>query len=50
MALVYGNNGETGKAIEKLKAATEKNPNPRSLTILAGAYRNQKKLPQDWDS
>ena len=42
LALVYGNNGETGKAIEKLKAATEKNPNPRSLMILAEAYRNQK--------
>ena len=41
LALVYGNNGETGKAIEKLKAATEKNPNPRSLMILAEAYRNQ---------
>ncbi|MEI9972606.1 MAG: tetratricopeptide repeat protein [Ignavibacteriota bacterium] len=42
LALVYGNNGDTGKAIEKLKAATEKNPNPRSLMILAEAYRNQK--------
>jgi tetratricopeptide (TPR) repeat protein len=41
LALVYGNNGDTGKAIEKLKAATEKNPNPRSLMILAEAYRNQ---------
>jgi len=42
LALVYSNNGDTGKAIEKLKAATEKNPNPRSLMILAEAYRNQK--------
>ena len=42
LALVYGNNGDTGKAIEKLKAATEKNPNPRSLMILAEAYRNEK--------
>lgn len=42
LALVYGNNGDTGKAIEKLKAATEKNPNPRSLMILAQAYENQK--------
>ena len=42
LALVYGNNGDNGKAIEKLKAATEKNPNPRSLMILAEAYRNQK--------
>jgi tetratricopeptide (TPR) repeat protein len=42
LALVYGNNGDTGKAIEKLKAATDKSPNPRSLMILAEAYRNQK--------
>jgi len=42
LALVYGNNGDTAKAIEKLKAATDKSPNPRSLMILAEAYRNQK--------
>lgn len=42
IALVYGNNGDTGKAIEKLKTATDKNPNPRSLMILAQAYENQK--------
>ena len=42
LALVYSNNGETAKAIEKLKAATAKSPNPRSLMILAEAYRNQK--------
>ncbi len=42
LALVYGNNGDTAKAIEKLKLATEKDPNPRSLAILAEAYRNQK--------
>jgi tetratricopeptide (TPR) repeat protein len=42
LALVYGNNGDNAKAIEKLKAATEKNANPRSLMILAEAYRNQK--------
>ncbi len=42
LALVYGNNGDNAKAIEKLKAATEKNANPRSLIILAEAYRNQK--------
>jgi len=42
LALVYGNNGDNAKAIEKLKAATDKNPNPRSLMILAEAYRNQK--------
>jgi len=42
LALVYGNNGDNAKAIEKLKAATDKSPNPRSLMILAEAYRNQK--------
>jgi tetratricopeptide (TPR) repeat protein len=42
LALVYANNGDTGKAIEKLKAASEKNPNPRSLMFLAQAYENQK--------
>jgi tetratricopeptide (TPR) repeat protein len=50
LALVYGNNGETGKAIEKLKAATEKNPNPRSLMILAEAYRNQKNFKDAADA
>lgn len=42
LALIYSNNGETAKAIEKLKAATDKSPNPRSLMILAEAYRNEK--------
>jgi tetratricopeptide (TPR) repeat protein len=42
LALVYGNQGDTGKAIEKLKAATDKSPNPRSLAILAQAYENEK--------
>jgi len=42
LAMVYGNLGDTEKAIEKLKAATDKSPNPRSLMILAQAYENQK--------
>ena len=42
LAMVYGNLGDTAKAIEKLKAATEKNPNERSLMILAKAYEDQK--------
>jgi tetratricopeptide (TPR) repeat protein len=42
LAMVYGGNGDTAKAIEKLKLATDKNPNPRSLMMLAEAYRNQK--------
>jgi tetratricopeptide (TPR) repeat protein len=46
LAMVYGNMGNTGKAIEKLKAATEKNPNVRSLMILAQAYENMD--PKDY--
>jgi len=42
LAMVYGNMGDTTKAIEKLKAATEKSPNERSLMILAKAYEEQK--------
>src|SRR5262249_42426149 len=42
LAMLYGNMGDTAKAIEKLKAATEKSPNERSLMILAKAYEEQK--------
>ena len=42
LAMMYGNMGDTKRAIEKLKAATEKNPNDRSLRILAQAYEEQK--------
>jgi tetratricopeptide (TPR) repeat protein len=42
LALVYGNMGDTAKAIEKLKTATDKSPNGRSLRILAQAYHDQK--------
>jgi tetratricopeptide (TPR) repeat protein len=42
LAMLYGNMGDTKRAIEKLKAATEKNPNDRSLRILAQAYEEQK--------
>jgi tetratricopeptide (TPR) repeat protein len=42
LAMVYGNMGDTAKAIEKLKAATDKSPNERSLMILAKAYEEQK--------
>jgi len=42
LAMLYDNNGDTAKAIEKLKLATDKDPNPRSLMMLAEAYRNQK--------
>ena len=42
LAMLYGNMGDTKRAIEKLKAATEKNPNERSLQILAQAYEAQK--------
>ena len=50
LALVYGNNGDTGKAIENMNAATEKNPNPRSLMILAEAYRNQRNFKDAADA
>ena len=42
LAMVYGNLGETAKAIQQLKAATDKSPNERSLMILAKAYEDQK--------
>jgi tetratricopeptide (TPR) repeat protein len=42
LAMVYGNMGDTAKAIEKLKAATDKSPNERYLMILAKAYEEQK--------
>jgi len=42
LAMLYGNMGDTKRAIEKLKAATDKNPNDRSLRILAQAYEEQK--------
>jgi tetratricopeptide (TPR) repeat protein len=42
LAMVYGNMGDTAKAIEKLKAASDKSPNERTLMILAKAYEEQK--------
>jgi tetratricopeptide (TPR) repeat protein len=42
LAMVYGDMGDAARAIEKLKAATDKNPNPRFLMILAQAYKEQK--------
>jgi tetratricopeptide (TPR) repeat protein len=42
LAMLYGQNGDTKRAIEKLRAATDKNPNPRFLMILAKAYEDQK--------
>ncbi len=42
LAMLYGNMGDTKRAIEKLKAATDKDPNDRSLRILAQAYEEQK--------
>jgi tetratricopeptide (TPR) repeat protein len=50
LALVYGNNGDTAKAIEKLKAATDKSPNPRSFMMLAEAYENQKNFKDAADA
>ena len=42
LALVYGNMGDTAKAIEKLKAASDKSPNERTLMYLAKAYEGSK--------
>lgn len=38
LAMMYSDSGDSARAIEKLKAATEKNPNERTLTTLAQAY------------
>ena len=50
LAMVYGNMGDTAKAIEKLKAATDKSPNERSLMILAKAYEDQKNFKDAADA
>ena len=38
LAIVYSDVGDTRKAIEKLKAVTNKDPNPRTLAALASSY------------
>jgi tetratricopeptide (TPR) repeat protein len=38
LAMLYSGLGDNKRAIEKLKAATDKSPNERSLTTLATAY------------
>jgi len=38
LAIVYSDIGDTKKAIEKLKAVTNKDPNPRTLAALASSY------------
>jgi tetratricopeptide (TPR) repeat protein len=38
LAIVYSDVGDTRKAIEKLQAVTNKDPNPRTLAALAGSY------------
>jgi tetratricopeptide (TPR) repeat protein len=42
LAMLYSDLGDTSRAIEKLKAATDKNPNDRSLAALAGAYEQMR--------
>ncbi len=42
LAGLYAELGDTQKAIEKLKAATDKNPSENTLVALAMAYENQK--------
>ena len=39
LALLYSDVGDTRRAIEKLKAVTDKNPSERTLALLARAYR-----------
>ena len=38
LAIVYSDVGDTRKAIEKLQAVTNKDPNPRTLAALASSY------------
>jgi len=38
LAIVYSDVGDTKKAIEKLQAVTNKDPNPRTLAALSSAY------------
>lgn len=38
LAIVYSDVGDTKKAIEKLRALTDRNPNPRTLAALASSY------------
>jgi tetratricopeptide (TPR) repeat protein len=42
LAIVYSDVGDTKKAIEKLQAVTNKDPNPRTLAALAGSYEQLK--------
>lgn len=38
LAFVYSDLGDTGRAVEKLKQLSERNPSARTLTVLATAY------------
>jgi tetratricopeptide (TPR) repeat protein len=40
LAAVYADMGDSAKALEKLKAAADKSPNERTLSILAQQYEN----------
>jgi tetratricopeptide (TPR) repeat protein len=42
LAIVYSDVGDTKKAIEKLQAVTNKDPNPRTLAALASSYEQLK--------
>ncbi len=42
LAIVYSDVGDTRKAIEKLQAVTNKDPNPRTLAALATSYEQLK--------
>jgi len=42
LAAVYSDMGDSAKALEKLKALTDKSPNERTLGVLAQQYENMK--------
>jgi tetratricopeptide (TPR) repeat protein len=42
LALLYSDLGDTKRAIEKLKAATDRNPSEHTLAALAGAYEQNR--------
>ncbi|HZT33532.1 MAG TPA: tetratricopeptide repeat protein [Bryobacteraceae bacterium] len=46
LAIVYSDVGDTKKAIEKLRALSDRNPNPRTLAALASSYEQLR----DWKS
>lgn len=46
LAMLYADLGDTKRAIEKLKAATDRSPNERTLSALAGAYEQSQNFKE----